>query len=446
MVSGLPVSRSESSICSPSNFHNTSDPRLDTTSSVSKFLFTMLPANDLGLPTRMVPIARALADRGHEVAVFNPAPAPGKLIAEAALTSLPMPARPMPAPAFDLTQVSEAWDVEHFFGGVYTEEEYVRDAVAVYVDLVHDYAPDMVVDSFEPIACLASRILKVPLATVLQGNIHPASRGFLWWESVRPPELPSAAAFFNNVASEYGLPPVNRCVDLMAGDLSLIVGTPETDPVAANADVTYIGPMVFQRGDAALPTWVDELNAEQPLIWVYSGNPRYAPVATPCDSIVVIRAAIEALANAPVQVVLTTGYQDLPEEFGVMPPNFHHAAYIPGLLMAKRCDLMVHHGGHSSVMTGLSAGTPAVIIPTITERESNARRLVALGAGEIVLPVDGADREKQLDAAEFSTKVNRVLNDPRYRASAGRVAESMRRFGGVREAAERVERFAADRG
>ena len=35
---------------------------------------------------------------------------------------------------------------------------------------------------------------------------------------------------------------------------------------------------------------------------------------------------------------------------------------------------MVHHGGHSSVMTGLSAGTPAVIISTSTERESNARR------------------------------------------------------------------------
>jgi hypothetical protein len=27
---------------------------------MAKFLFTMLPANDLGLPTRMVPIARAL--------------------------------------------------------------------------------------------------------------------------------------------------------------------------------------------------------------------------------------------------------------------------------------------------------------------------------------------------------------------------------------------------
>jgi 3-hydroxyisobutyrate dehydrogenase-like beta-hydroxyacid dehydrogenase len=83
---------------------------------MAKFLITMLPANDLGLPTRMVPIARALVDRGHEVAVFNPAPAPSRLIAEAGLTNLSMPARPMPVPAFDLTMVAEGWDVEHFFG------------------------------------------------------------------------------------------------------------------------------------------------------------------------------------------------------------------------------------------------------------------------------------------------------------------------------------------
>ncbi len=58
---------------------------------MAKFLFTMMLANDLGLPTRLVPIARALADRGHEVAVFNPAAAPAKLIAEAGLQNLPMP-------------------------------------------------------------------------------------------------------------------------------------------------------------------------------------------------------------------------------------------------------------------------------------------------------------------------------------------------------------------
>ena len=108
---------------------------------------------------------------------------------------------------------------------------------------------------------------------------------------------------------------------------------------------------------------------------------------------------------------------------------------------------MVHHGGHSSVMTELGAGTPAVIIPTITERESNARRVVALGAGEIVVPVDGADGEKYISVDEFSAKVQRVLNEPGYRTAARRVAESMRQFGGAQEAADRIERFAdANRG
>jgi UDP:flavonoid glycosyltransferase YjiC (YdhE family) len=93
----------------------------------------------------------------------------------------------------------------------------------------------------------------------------------------------------------------------------------------------------------------------------------------------------------------------------------------------------------------LSAGTPAVIIPTITERESNARRLAALGAGEIVLPVDGADGEKRIDVADFAAKVHRVLNDSGYLRSARRVAESMRQFGGAHEAAGRIERFAGSK-
>jgi len=418
---------------------------------MARFLFTMLPANDLGLPTRMVPIARALADRGHEVAVFNPSPAPQKLIAEAGLTSLPPPARPMPQPAMDLNPIAEGWDVEHFFSGVYMSEQYVRDAVAVYVDLIRDYAPDVVVDSFEPIACLAARIAKAPLATVLQGNIHPASRGFTWWEDERPVGLPSAAAFFSTVAQENGLAPVERVVDLMAGDLALIVGSPESDPVAQDANVTWIGPMVFLRADAALPPWVEEFGGRhgsgsgRPLVWVYSGNPRYFTAPTPVDSIVVIRAAIAALANEPVDVILTTGYQELPAEFGELPKNFRHAAYVPGPLMAERCDLIVFHGGHSSVMTCLKAGTPAVIIPTITERVSNARRLQALGAGEVVMPVTGADGEKRVDIAEFAAAVKRVLGDAKYRRAAQRVAESMKKYGGAVTAAEKLEQFAGHR-
>ncbi|MGA2003278.1 MAG: nucleotide disphospho-sugar-binding domain-containing protein [Terriglobales bacterium] len=412
---------------------------------MARFLFTMLVVNDLGLPTRLVPIARALADRGHEVAVFNPAPAPAKLISEAALQSIPMPPRPTSAPNIDLAQVCSAWDVDQFLSAFYQDEEFVRAETAVHVDVIREYRPDVVVDSFGLPACLAARTLKVPLATVLQGNFHPASHGFLWWEKERPTGLPSAAPVINKIAAEYGVAPVDRCVDLLAGDLSLIVGTPETDPLPANANITHVGSVVWQRGDASLPSWVSALSTDKPLLWVYSGNPRYFSAPSPGDSIIVIRAAIAALADAPVQAVLTTGYQEMPPEFGALPANFHHAAYLPGRAMAERCELMVHHGGHSSVMTGLSAGTPAVIIPTITERESNARRVAALGAGEVVMPVNRADGEKDINVADFGAKVHRVLNEPSYRVSARRIAESMRKFGGAKGAAERIEQFAAGR-
>lgn len=360
---------------------------------------------------------------------------------------LPMPSRPMPEIGGDLAEASLAWDVEQMFGALFGNEEFVRGATAVYIDLLRDYAPDVVVDSFGLFSCLAARILGIPLATVLQGNFHPASDGFIWWRGKRPAGLPSPAPAINKILAENGLAPVERSVDLLAGDLSLITGTPETDPVSAGANIAHLGLIIWQRSNAILPDWVSALSRDQPLVWVYCGNPRYAGAATsnPFDSIVVMRAAIAALGGAPMQVLLTTGYQDVPEEIGALPSNFHQAAYLPGLAMAARCDLMVHHGGHSSVMTGLSAGTPAVIIPTSTERESNARRVVALGAGEMVLPVDGADGEKHIDVDEFGEKVRRVLCDRGYRQAAHQLAESMRQFGGAQEAADRIERFAADK-
>ena len=57
------------------------------------------------------------------------------------------------------------------------------------------------------------------------------------------------------------------------------------------------------------------------------------------------------------------------------------------------------------------------------------------GAGEMVMPVESADGEKQIDRDEFGKTVKRVLDEPGYRAAARRVAASMAQFGGAQEAA-----------
>ena len=66
-------------------------------------------------------------------------------------------------------------------------------------------------------SCLGARILGVPLASVLQGNFHPASDGFLWWKAERPAGLPSALAGGEQVAANTAWGGLARCVDLLAG-------------------------------------------------------------------------------------------------------------------------------------------------------------------------------------------------------------------------------------
>ena len=114
---------------------------------MARILVTMLPVNDLGLPTRMLPIARALADRGHDVGVFNPAPAPMSLIAETGLTGLEMPSAPTQAPGWDIGLANSAWDVDEMFAGLYANEEFLREMTAIHLQLLLEYAPDMVGDS-----------------------------------------------------------------------------------------------------------------------------------------------------------------------------------------------------------------------------------------------------------------------------------------------------------
>jgi MGT family glycosyltransferase len=174
------------------------------------------------------------------------------------------------------------------------------------------------------------------------------------------------------------------------------------------------------------------------VIWVYSGNPRYPLAGGSLDSIVVLRACVAALADEDVQVVLATGHP-LPEEVLPLLANFRHEPYVPGLAMAQRSDLLIHHGGYGSCQTGLHAGILAVIIPTFSERESNARRIAALGAGAVV-PVEESSGEKRVSAEELRAAVRRVLTDPSFTDNARQVGERLRAYGGAPRAARLIER------
>ena len=164
-------------------------------------------------------------------------------------------------------------------------------------------------------------------------------------------------------------------IPIDVGDVTLVLGIPETDPLPENAPGTHIGPILWQNPDAKLPDALAELSQELPTVWLYLGNPQYGSQPGWADSAVVLRACVEALGQEEIQVVVSTGYHLLPDEFLPLPDHFHFEPFVPGLSMAEQSDLLIHHGGYGSCQTGLYTGTPAVIIPTYSERESNARAL-----------------------------------------------------------------------
>jgi UDP:flavonoid glycosyltransferase YjiC (YdhE family) len=233
--------------------------------------------------------------------------------------------------------------------------------------LIREYNPDVIVDSWNPFACLAARAARKPLVTILQADMHPESHGFIWWKE-QPLGIVSVAPTFSKILAESGLPPIRKVEELFVGDLTLVVGMPETDPLPASAKVTYVGAILWQSASANMPGWFDDLRRDKPVVWVYSGNPRYMLVPNPLDGEGILRSCIEALGDEDLQVVLTTGHHGLPRRLLPLPKNFRYESYVPGLAMAERSDLIIHHGGYGSCQTGLFTKTPAVIIPTYSER------------------------------------------------------------------------------
>jgi UDP:flavonoid glycosyltransferase YjiC (YdhE family) len=409
---------------------------------MSKILFTNAWFDDLGLPTRTVPSAVELKNKGHEVCFCNPAAAPAAIIKEAGLSNISSEIHVSPALSVPLT--TEVWNLDHFAAmGGYTDEAYVEDGIGALIRVIEAFGADIVVDSGSMFACMAARILKKPVATIIQADFHPANKGLMWWREL-PEKIPTPVPVFNKILARHGLAPVTKSEDLFRGDLTICTGIPETDPIPKGEDVVYVGPIFYGNINAKLPDWFDHIAQDKPLIWVYSGNPEYLRgIKTPIDSIVVLEASIAAFSGRDVTVVMTTGHHELPEELRPLPDNFRFEKFLPGISLARRCDLVINHGGHGSTMTAAYAGTPAVIIPTYSERESNARRMVAVGAAEIVLPETNAAFERKLSAETLWKTVTQVLADPAYKENAEKISQKMKKYGGAREAARLIDELAA---
>jgi UDP:flavonoid glycosyltransferase YjiC (YdhE family) len=331
----------------------------------------------------LVPLARACLHAGHDVLLAAPASAPRhdlpfRAVAEPAAEDVAAVWKPVwppsPVPA------------ERVVGDLFVRL-YGRTALPDMLEAVSEWRPDVVVrESMEFSSAVAAERYEVPQ---VRFGIHLDAE---------------------NDARVHELAPLPDSVVEAIGRSPLLTLAPRS----------FGGPAGIRRFRDSRPA----PRAPRPLVYVSFGSETPASELFPG----LYRAAIDALADLPVQVLVTTGRD--PAELGPVPPSVWVERWVPQAAVMPHAAAMVGHGGSGSTLMALAAGVPQVHVPLFVDGPANARRVAELGAG---IALDGGPE------ADMGRAVREVLEMPRYSWGAGLVAAEIANLPPIAEAMALLE-------
>ena len=374
----------------------------------------------------LVPIARAVADAGHEVAFacqafFRPT------VEAAGFQTFPAgydtQGRPPDTlfPGLHQHRGPEGayWMIPNVFIGVYA-----ATMVPDLLPLCRTWRPDLIVrETGEFGGCVAAETLGLPHASVRTGATAATYALRHHW-----------TAAVAHLRERSGLPP-DPDNAMLFRYLHLACEPPRFVPAnAAPAPTAHLlRPENFESAGEPLPPWVAGL-PDRPTV--------YATLGTIFSALPSGRATfatiLDALRDEPYNLILTVGRGNDPDQFGPQSPNVHIAQYIPQSRLLPHCDLVVNQGGFSTVTGALNAGLPMVVVPLGADQPLNAACCATLGVGRVVEP-----EERTPEAIRAAVRA--VLADPAYRTKAERVRDEMAALPGPERAVELLERLAVER-
>lgn len=322
----------------------------------------------------------------------------------------------------------------------YYRPERIQHHVDEDLAIIRQVRPDVVVTHMQPTAVIAARIEGLPIVSIADGDFLRAGPcSWMPWVPAhavsRLTPFPSSCAAFNTVLAKAGLPEIFDVADLMRTEAVLIGGTPEVEPVdgrtATGAPIDFVGPLIWDPGEAEVARKLNSFETRaRPRIYVTGGSGELA-------SRQMASAAIEIAAQNDWAVFYAAGYkaeQGAGSHACVMSHPF--GGIRPAL---EWCDVVVCHGGHSTVMGALAAGKPMVVIPTMSETEGNGRFMAAdHGAGMLLCSSTWDEGQARLkivsrypDEADLisprtlSRAVQEILESTSYAKAASSLSQRM---------------------
>ncbi|WP_017587969.1 activator-dependent family glycosyltransferase [Nocardiopsis ganjiahuensis] len=185
------------------------------------------------------------------------------------------------------------------------------------------------------------------------------------------------------------------------------------------------------NGRALVPDWL-RTPPERPRVCVTLGTTLMSQ--GPAGG-ALFRGLVEGLSDLDVEVVATLPAHEQ-AELGTVPGNVRLVDYVPLHALAPTCDAMVDHGGWGTVLTGLDAGVPQVIVPSWFDDPMLADMLAREGAAITVPP-------REMTPGTVRNALSALLDDSSHAKGAARVRDTMRGMPSPAALAEALERWAS---
>jgi MGT family glycosyltransferase len=194
-------------------------------------------------------------------------------------------------------------------------------------------------------------------------------------------------------------------------------------------NVHYIGMLPLEPPrDVQLPAWFGELDGDRPVVHVTQGTlANQAPI--------LFQPAIAGLRRERVLVVVTTGGRPA-AELGLtdLPDNVRVASFIPYAQLLPKTRVMVTNGGFGGVQLALSHGVPLVVAGDTEDKPEIAAR-VRYARGGIDLRT-GKPSPRKLAGA-----VLRALSDPALAARGRELKAEYARYDALALALGHIDRL-----
>ena len=302
----------------------------------------------------------------------------------------------------------------------------------------------LIVDQTTVLGGTAADVARVPFITLANAVlIHPdpavppclshwgysESRWSQWRNSATYWLFDTAAApllrTINRFRRRYGLPRLRSLQDLKSPHaiLSQLFPLFEFPRVRSTPNLHQIGPLSSPSARAPVSFPYERLDG-RPLIYASMGTQQNRQK----HIFETIAAACEPLS---MQLVISQGRAEA-EPLENLNGSPIVVPFAPQLDLLSRSALTITHAGLNTALESLAAGVPMVAIPIANDQPGVAARIAWSGAGETIPP-------RRLTVPRLRAAIEKVLNDPSYRAAVARLQADVQRAGGPRRACDVIE-------